>query len=997
EVTVSAEDSTVFGSTPATVDLALSITDVNEAPTAAALANAVNALAENTDTADRTKLADIQVADDALGTNEINLAGADAASFEVDGNELYLKAGQALDFESQDNYDVTVSVEDSTLAGSTPVTVDLALGITDVNEPPTDVVLANTVTSLVESTDTNSRIKLADIQVADDALGTNEITLAGGDAASFEVDGNELYLKAGQVLDFESQVSYTIIVSVQDNTLAGSPPVTADFTLAVTDDNMEPVTLSGTKFDDLNANGQRDSNAPSSRLFEPGLADWTIRLYLDDGNGLLEPNADTLVDSATTDDWGAYSFSEVEPGPYLIAEVGQNGYVQTFPAAPGTHAVTATSGQDVDSLDFGNFGASRILTVNSTGDSGDANPGDGVAEDADGNTTLRAAIEEANAVANSADHPDAIFFAIPGEGPHTIRPATPLPNLKDPVILDATTQVGYSGSPLIELDGSNAGDVVSGLKITGGGSGSTIRGFAINRFDEHGIFVSRKSDVTIRGNHLGTDPTGTQDLGNGEAGVYIINAVNNLVHQNLISGNDQGIFVEGPVSSGNVITGNTIGTNAEGTAALKNRFFNIDIAAGSENRIGGAAEGEGNLISGSKTGVSIRGTAASGNLLLGNKIGTNAAGTAKIRNTRGVRILDAEQSVIGGNVISGNTIGLLIQRGESNLVEGNHIGTNADGTAALPNTRGVLIRDSQTNQIGGAANVISGNLREGIKIFGSSTNNVVGGNHIGTNAAGDAAVGDDTGVRISGLASANTIGGTAAADRNVISGNVDEGLLLTADNNTVIGNFIGIDATGTAALGNDEGVLIYNTADILIGGEEDGAGNVISGNDGDGIRITGKNSADNTIAGNLIGTNAAGDAAVGNKQGIKLESVNNTIGGNAPGAGNVISGNSINGIILRVGASGTTIAGNRIGLSAAGDDSVGNRIGVLIEHTADNAVGGTAAGAGNSIGGNKQQGIKITGPAATGNHIRGNAIGFDRQTGTVVANLDGVRLTEGAS
>ncbi|MFP6658937.1 MAG: hypothetical protein VB853_12210, partial [Pirellulales bacterium] len=322
---------------------------------------------------------------------------------------------------------------------------------------------------------------------------------------------------------------------------------------------------------------------------------------------------------------------------------------------------------------------------------------------------------------------------------------------------------------------------------------------------------------------------------------------------------------------------------------------------------------------------------------------------------------------------------------------------DADGSAALPNTRGVLIRDSQSNQIGGEPNVISGNLREGIKIFGSSTNNVVGGNHIGTNAAGDEAVGNDTGVRISGLASANTIGGTAAADRNVISGNVDEGLLLAADNNTVSGNFIGTNATGTAALGNDEGVLIYNTADILIGGVADGSGNVISGNEGDGIRITGKKSANNTIAGNLIGTNAAGDAAIGNKQGIRLESVNNTIGGDASGAGNVISGNSINGIILRVGAGGTTIAGNRIGLNAAGNGDIANRVGVLIEHTADNTVGGTAAGAGNSIGGNTQQGIKITGAAASGNHIRGNAIGFDRQTGTVVANLDGVRITEGAS
>ena len=644
----------------------------------------------------------------------------------------------------------------------------------------------------------------------------------------------------------------------------------------------------------------------------------------------------------------------------------------------------------------------RIFTVDSIADTPDANPGDGICDDGSGACTLRAAIEETNALSNTAAEPDVITFNLPGAGPQTIQPASPLPNLSNPVVLDATTQTGYDGSPLIELDGSNAGDVVSGLKVTGGGSGSTIRGFAINRFDEHGIFISRKSDVTVRDNYLGTDLTGTQDLGNGEAGVYIINAVNNLVHQNLISGNDLGIFIEGPRSTGNLITGNMIGTNAAGTAALKNRFVNIEIAAGPENQIGGTADGDGNLISGSKNGVSIRGATASGNLLLGNKIGTNAAGTAAIRNTRGVKILDSDQNILGGagfagNLISGNTIGLLIQRGENNLVQGNHIGTDADGTAALPNTRGLLIRDGFANQIGDEPNVISGNLREGIKIFGSSTDNVVRDNLIGTNAAGDAAIPNDMGIRISGNASGNTIGGTDSATSNVISGNTDEGLLLRADNNTIIGNFIGTDASGTTALSNDVGVLIYNASGIHVGGANNGEGNVISGNDDAGIRITGNNAADNSIEGNLIGTNAFGNAAIGNKQGIKIESVNNTIGSGMPGAGNVISGNNITGIVLRTGASGTTIEGNRIGISAAGNDSVGNRVGILIEDTANNTVGGIANGAGNSIAGNVQQGIKITGASASGNQIRGNAIGFDRDTGTVAANLDGVRVTEGAS
>ncbi|MFP6669389.1 MAG: FG-GAP-like repeat-containing protein, partial [Pirellulales bacterium] len=157
----------------------------NQPPTGVALANKVNVLVENADTGSRIKLADIQVVDDAQGTNEISLAGADAASFEVDGNELYLKAGEVLDFESQVSYDVTVSVEDSSVAGSTPVTADFTLNITDVNEAPA-VALTNVVNSLAENADTSAAIKVADIAIGDDALGTNNLSLSGADAAAFE-------------------------------------------------------------------------------------------------------------------------------------------------------------------------------------------------------------------------------------------------------------------------------------------------------------------------------------------------------------------------------------------------------------------------------------------------------------------------------------------------------------------------------------------------------------------------------------------------------------------------------------------------------------------------------------------------------------------------------------------------------------------------------------------------------------------------------------------
>lgn len=109
-----------------------------------------------------------------------------------------------------------------------PLAVQLAL-----NEPPTALALTNTITSLAENTSTTSRIKVADIVITDDALGNNVITLAGADAASFEVDGTELFLKAGTVLDFESKTSYDVSVSVSDPSLPGSTPVSAAFTLNI--------------------------------------------------------------------------------------------------------------------------------------------------------------------------------------------------------------------------------------------------------------------------------------------------------------------------------------------------------------------------------------------------------------------------------------------------------------------------------------------------------------------------------------------------------------------------------------------------------------------------------------------------------------------------------------------------------------------------------------------------------------------------------------------
>jgi hypothetical protein len=251
-LTVSVSDTSVAGSVPVTTSYALAITDVNEAPTAVVLNDRITSLEENTPTLTAIKVADIAITDDALGSNTISLAGADADFFEVGGNALFLKAGTSLNYEVKASYSLTVSLSDPTVAGSIPVTTSYALAITDVNEAPTAVVLNNRITSLEENTPTLIAIKVADIAVTDDALGSNTISLAGADAASFEVVGSGLFLKAGTSLDYETKASYSLTVSVSDPSVAGSAPVTTSYALAVRDLNEAPtaINLSAIAFDE---------------------------------------------------------------------------------------------------------------------------------------------------------------------------------------------------------------------------------------------------------------------------------------------------------------------------------------------------------------------------------------------------------------------------------------------------------------------------------------------------------------------------------------------------------------------------------------------------------------------------------------------------------------------------------------------------------------------------------------------------------------------------
>jgi titin len=263
-------------------------------------------------------------------------------------------------------------------------------------------------------------------------------------------------------------------------------------------------------------------------------------------------------------------------------------------------------------------------------------------------------------------------------------------------------------------------------------------------------------------------------------------------------------------AANNAVPGNYVGTDPSGNYGIQNSI-GIEVDA-SSNTLGGTAAGAGNLISGnSSDGVLIQ---APNVTVQGNYIGTNAAGTSALANVTGVEV-NSSNVIVGGlvtsgasNVISGNnSYGILIDSGNSTVaVQGNYIGTDVTGSYAVANNGGVGIFGSY-NTVGGtttgARNVISGNSQYGVLTNTSGAGEVVQGNYIGTNAAGNAALAN-TLYGIWSYGPNEMIGGTTTAARNIISGNGSYGILLMSSStgDMVQGDYIGTDVSGTVALPN---------------------------------------------------------------------------------------------------------------------------------------------------------------------------------------------------
>ncbi len=462
-----------------------------------------------------------------------------------------------------------------------------------------------------------------------------------------------------------------------------------------------------------------------------------------------------------------------------------------------------------------------------------------------------------------------------------------LPLVVDGTIIDGTTQPGYAGSPLIVLDGSQilpeaeaVPNSIPGMFIYA--ANCTVKGLSIQRFPWVGMafLYSDAHNNSVRGCWFGLDYSGAASAPNQYQGIQISSGANSntiggttAADRNVLSGNAQyGIWISDATTSGNVVLGNYIGTSANGLAAVPNGFSGVIVTGNAhDNSIGGTSAGAGNVISGNaQYGIWISGANTTGNVVLGNYIGTNASGLAAVPNGSGGMIVtdSSHDNSIGGtsagarNVISGNVdagVWLIGAGVNQNTVSGNYIGLAATGNAAVPNTGlglGVDIRSGPQNNLI-ANNVLSGNASEGLRIENAGTSgNMVQGNQVGTAPGGSSAIGNGfAGVTVIGGATGNTIGGTTAAQRNILSGNVTVGLVFSGSGTTgniAEGNFIGTDANGTASVPNGfAGVYLTGGATTnQLGGVQAGGGNLISGNAGYGVFVANSGTSGNLIRGN---------------------------------------------------------------------------------------------------------------------------------------------------
>ncbi|HEX8398716.1 MAG TPA: NosD domain-containing protein [Pyrinomonadaceae bacterium] len=690
--------------------------------------------------------------------------------------------------------------------------------------------------------------------------------------------------------------------------------------------------------------------------------------------------------------------------------------------------------QNVDEVEksFANqeFQCLEPIVVNITSDQQDADDREGVPANArdlkcdvdrdtpDNQCSLRAAIQEANARSGI----NLINFDIPGSGFKTIAPATLLPPITDRVIINGTTQPGYTDSPLIEISGANALSNDDGLNFKTGsggtspGNGSAVRGLAFTRWLSDVVFENSNYSE-IQNCYIGIKPDGTAGQFEIDNGI-VIAGYGVSVSENVISNQDTGIFLNESNAKSCRIERNKIGTDPTGNNKIGNNKGILSIQSSGQHQI------TENLISGNKgNGIYfLNNSTDETNTISNNLIGTTANGMNALPNTgNGILLENAAKSVITGNTIVGHkgteelTAGIhLISRepdpvgSDQNIIQSNKIGVAQNGVTAIPNQYGIIIEGSSKNKIGDAENanlrnIIAGNVKTGIYIKDNlnllSEENEIANNLIGINANNQSPGNQERGIQISGDSPRNKI------LKNNISGNSIYGVLLYqgGNENVISENEIGILAA------NGIGIRITESSNNKIEKNQVARNeniNILLGNivpefpemsaaEFKAAELRLSSPAAVNTEGNQIYSNEIKNSKIG--LAITEGANNNQIGGF--GLSNIITEN-LNGLGYGIFLgttrpnpsedllpSGNKIFSNNIGDAHAGTNSAfPNNVGLFILQAKDNFIGGGQSQEGNQILSNKQHGIVLSGIKTKGNLIVHNSIGYGNSEAEIAGN-----------
>ncbi|HSC09696.1 MAG TPA: CSLREA domain-containing protein [Rhodanobacteraceae bacterium] len=412
------------------------------------------------------------------------------------------------------------------------------------------------------------------------------------------------------------------------------------------------------------------------------------------------------------------------------------------------------------------------ITVNDVGDGENA---------ADGKCTLREAIKAANtntasggaagecAAGQAFPTVDAIHFAIPGAGLHTIALASQLPDISQVVTIDGYTQTGSSANTLpvgdnavllIEVSAALLPTFTDTFRIAA--SGTTVRGLVVSNTRNQAFsvgFSSPADNVVIEGNFIGTDSDGTAITAAANLNLIRLNGTGNRLGgttpqaRNVIAGgggSSAGTVAAG--GTGNLIQGNYIGVDATGTQPLQPATATNAIELGpvgqaNATKIGGSESGAGNVILGTSLGITLGG-GVHDTVIQGNYIGIDATGARRLGGNLGIATNNGPTGTIiggsqpgAGNVISGNNTGIYLGDGAAGtIVKGNRIGTDASGTRPVSNHgSGIFLQTPSAGSIiggpnPGEGNTIAFNCGQGIDMWPGYVGWAMLGNSIFSNA-----------------------------------------------------------------------------------------------------------------------------------------------------------------------------------------------------------------------------------------------------------------------